>query len=139
MRYYSIERPIAPGTFPETESNKALEIRNFEQKTYCGEIGREAWGHIDYEKPLTRYDSDYYGLVPARTGTLHLKYLGTDSWRRYVYEDGDGRLWKLTDCCSPREACEQRGDVPHASCGNAFDGEPDYTMPAHVGWEFIGG
>ncbi len=59
----------------------------------------------------------------------HLKYLGRDSWSRYVYEDQDGKLWKLTDCCSPRECCEERGDTFYSSCGNGFDGEPDCPMP----------
>ena len=44
--------------------------------------------------------------------TLHLRYIGTDSWSRYVYEDENGTLWKLLDCCSPREVCEQRGGYP---------------------------
>lgn len=55
--------------------------------------------------------------------TLHLRYIGTDSWSRYVYEDENGNLWKLLDCCSPREVCEQRGDTPHSAC-NAGGG-PD--------------
>ncbi len=59
----------------------------------------------------------------------HLKYLGRDSWSRYVYEDQTEKLWKLTDCCSPRECCEERGDTFYSSCGNSFDGEPDCPMP----------
>ena len=31
MRYYSTQRLIAPGTFPEPEGNKVLEIVNFEE------------------------------------------------------------------------------------------------------------
>ena len=64
--------------------------------------------------------------------TLHLRYIGADSWDRYVYEDENGNLWKLLDCCSPREVCEQRGDTPHSVCNNAFDGEPNWPMQAGV-------
>ena len=64
--------------------------------------------------------------------TLHLRYIGTDSWSRYVDEDENGTLWKLLDCCSPREVCEQRGDTPHSACNNAFDGEPDWPMQADI-------
>ena len=42
MRYYSTQRPIVPGSYP---SSYAAEIVvNFDQKTFCEEIGREAWG-----------------------------------------------------------------------------------------------
>ena len=56
MRYYSTQRPISPGSFPQRTWNKVLEIHNFDQKTYCEEIGREAWGYIDYEKPIYRVE-----------------------------------------------------------------------------------
>ena len=111
MRYYSTQRPITPGSFPRVAFNAVKEIVNFERKTYCEEIGREAWGYIDYEKPLDRYDCNAYELTAVPTKTLRLRYIGKDSWSRYVYEDEDGKLWKLTDCCSPREVCEQRGDT----------------------------
>ncbi len=136
MRYYSTQRPIMPGSFPKPEGNKILKIHNFNERTYCRELGRDCWGYIDYEKPLTRYDCDSYELITAQTKTLHLRYIGTDSWSRYVYEDENGSLWKLLDCCSPREVCEQRGDTPYSSCNNAFDGEPDWPMQADIKPEF---
>ena len=49
MRYYSTQRPVAPGTFPKPEGNKILDIHNYDRKTYCPEIGGEAWGYIDYK------------------------------------------------------------------------------------------
>ena len=137
MRYYSTQRPIMPGSFPIHPGNKVLEIHNFDSKSYCEDIGREAWGYIEYEKPLARYDCDSYELTAVQTKTLHLQYIGADSWDRYVYEDENGSLWKLLDCCSPREVCEQRGDTPHSSCGNTFDGEPDCPMAAHIKPEYI--
>lgn len=132
MRYYSTQRPVMPGSFPKPDGNKVLKIHNYDGKTFCKEIGREAWGYIEYVKPLTRYDCDSYELTAVQTKTARLRYIGTDSWGRYVYEGENGRLWKLLDCCSPREVCEQRGDIPHSSCNNAFDGEPDCPMWADV-------
>ena len=137
MRYYSTQRPITPGSFPRVAFNAVKEIVNFERKTYCEEIGREAWGYIDYEKPLDRYDFNAYELTAVPTKTLRLRYIGKDSWSRYVYEDEDGKLWKLTDCCSPREVCEQRGDTLHSACNNSFDGEPDCPMSAHINYIFV--
>ena len=136
MRYYSTQRPVTPGSFPRPDGNKVLEIHNYDSKTYCEELGREVWGYIDDEKPLARFDLDSYELSVPQTKTLHLRYLGEDSWGRYVYEDENGKLWKLLDCCSPREVCEQRGDTPHSSYGNTFDGEPDCSMSAHIKPEY---
>lgn len=63
---------------------------------------------------------------------LHLTYLGEDNWNRYVYKDEKGKLWKLLDCCSPREICEERNDTLYSSCGNTFDGEPDCPMASDI-------
>jgi len=61
MRYYSIHRPVAPGTFPKTV--KVNEIYNFDNRVFCEEIGREAWGWIDYNGELDEKDADAYELV----------------------------------------------------------------------------
>lgn len=63
MRYYSVHRPVAPGTFPHPDNNRVLEIKNFDARTYVGRIGREAWGYIEYESPLNALDRDAYELV----------------------------------------------------------------------------
>ena len=39
-RYYSTMRPVQPGGYPNRESVE--EIHNFDTKTFCEEIGREA-------------------------------------------------------------------------------------------------
>ena len=64
MRYYSTQRPVAPGSFPRPNGNKVLRIHNLDGKTYCDEIGREAWGYIDYEKPLTLDEAERWELTP---------------------------------------------------------------------------
>lgn len=45
MRYYSTQRPIMPGSYPKPAGNPVVEIRNFDARVFCGEIGREAWGY----------------------------------------------------------------------------------------------
>ena len=54
--------------------------------------------------------------------TLHLRYLGRDSWDRPVYRDDEGILWKDID---PRA-----GWRPNlcTSVDNEFEGEPDASM-----------
>lgn len=137
-RYYSKQRPVMPGSFPKPENNRVEKIFNFDSKTYTEEIHANAWGYIEYEKPLGYFDIINYELAAVKTKTLHLKYLGRDSWGRYVYKDENGKLWKNTDCCSPRECCEERGDTLNSAAGNNFDGEPDYFMSAHIAVEYVG-
>ena len=46
-RYYSTQRPVMPGGFPRKAD--VVEIKNFDVKTFCEEIGKEAWGYIEYQ------------------------------------------------------------------------------------------
>lgn len=75
-RYYSTQRPIMPGSYPKPEGNGIVTVYNFDNKTYAEEIQREAWGYIEYARPLGHFDIVNYELVAAKTKTLHLKYLG---------------------------------------------------------------
>lgn len=52
-RYYSTQRPVMPGSYPKPQGNKVLEIENFDSRMYVDEIKREAWGFVEYEKPLS--------------------------------------------------------------------------------------
>lgn len=60
-RYYSTQRPVMPGTFP----GKPTQIENFDERVpVCG--GRmEAWGYLEYAKPLTEKQMSDYELKPA--------------------------------------------------------------------------
>ena len=131
-RYYSTQRPVMPGSYPKNRYVKVLEIHNFDQKVCVQEIGQEAWGYIEYDKPLDYFAVVDYELVAVKTKTLHLRYKGIDSWGRYVYEDENGNLWKNVNCCTPKEICEKRGDTLNSSAGNEFDGEPDCHMGTHI-------
>lgn len=51
-RYYSVHRPVGPGTFPKPAGNKVTNLWNFDRPIFCEQIGREAWGYVDYEKPV---------------------------------------------------------------------------------------
>ena len=63
MRYYSTQRPVTPGSYP---SSYAAEIVvNFDQKTFCEEIGREAWGRIDFADQLPEGEAEKWELTPA--------------------------------------------------------------------------
>ena len=61
-RYYSTKRPFGPGTFPKKDGRET--ITNFDVLTYCEEIGRDAWGYIDYPDSLTEAEMEEYELTP---------------------------------------------------------------------------
>lgn len=61
VKYYSTQRPVMPGGFPKKAAVEKIE--NFDTKTYCEEIGREAWGFIEYREPLTKEEADAYELT----------------------------------------------------------------------------
>ena len=61
FRYYSIMRPVLPGSFPKKELVEKIE--NFDTKTFCEEIGREAWGYIECREALTKEEAEAYELV----------------------------------------------------------------------------
>lgn len=62
-RYYSTQRPIVPGSYPVGEVDCVV---NFPERVYCEEIGREAWGYIDYRNPITRQQMEDYELIEGR-------------------------------------------------------------------------
>lgn len=78
-RYYSTQRPILPGGFPNRE--KVEQIKNFDDKIFCEEIGEEAWGFVDYSEPLEKEQADAYELTLAGMKTY---WCVTTS----VYDDG---------------------------------------------------
>ena len=80
MRYYSTQRPIGPGAFPRQDGTES--IVNFDGPTYCEEIGREAWGYIDYQQALDPNECSRYELTPG--GTEGHVLLGTDKKGRQV-------------------------------------------------------
>jgi len=62
-RYYSIMRPIGIGTFPP--GAHVTNIVNFHQRMYVPEIGREAWGYIEFSHTLSKKYQMDYELLPG--------------------------------------------------------------------------
>lgn len=61
-KYYSVMRPVSIGTFPR---EGVEEIVNFDNRTYCQEINREAWGYIEYNRELSEKEVSEYELIPV--------------------------------------------------------------------------
>lgn len=88
IRYYSTQRPVLPGGFPEKD--KVERIQNFDHKTFCVEIGDEAWGFIEYTNLLEKEQVDAYELTLAGRKTY---WCVTTS----VYDDGRA-IAAITNC-----------------------------------------
>ena len=100
MRYYSTQRPVAPGTFPQPKGNKILEIHNFDERIYCREPGRDCWGYIEYEKPLTEKEANDYELVRDRMLDFSQRYMatsGTSFLRTFATAKELNEWWEARD------------------------------------------
>lgn len=64
MKYYSTQRPIAPGTYPKPYDNRVTNINNYAEHTYVPAISKWAWGEIEYAFPLSPEYTDAYELTP---------------------------------------------------------------------------
>lgn len=69
VRYYSTQRPVLPGSFPKKEETEKIE--NFDTKTFCKEIGREAYGYIEYRSALSKEEADAYELASGGMKTYY--------------------------------------------------------------------
>lgn len=68
FRYYSTLRPITPGAYPKPADNPAMLIHNFDNREYVGKIGREAWGYVEYNNPLTKEQIEAFDFVAESGG-----------------------------------------------------------------------
>lgn len=62
-KYYSTNRPIAPGSFPKPAGNAVIEICNFDCRQKVEGLNKEAWGWIKYKNKLTEQQAANYELV----------------------------------------------------------------------------
>ncbi len=64
VKYYSTQRPIAPGTYPG--GYKVKKIINFDFRAFIENIGRPAWGWIAFDEELPEDVAREYELVRAK-------------------------------------------------------------------------
>jgi hypothetical protein len=62
-RYYSTQRPIMPGGYPNSE--KPVNLVNFDTRESVADGQFQAWGYLEYEKPLTDKQRTDYELRAA--------------------------------------------------------------------------
>ena len=60
-RYYCPMRPVAPGAVPR--AREIIDFKHFVDRQYIPEIGREAWGWMEYSEPLSDTEIAEYELI----------------------------------------------------------------------------
>lgn len=60
-RYYSTQRPISLGTYPNGE-NKPVSIENFDERQPVENGQLQAWGYLEYAEPLSQKEMKDYEL-----------------------------------------------------------------------------
>lgn len=96
-RYYSTLRPVGPGTFP----GRPESITNFDDRTYCEEIGREAWGYIEYKEPLSAEETAACDLTPAGMKTYWCVTTAIDDYGRIISHI----TATVESACKPENSC----------------------------------
>ena len=93
-KYYSTQRPVSAGTYPKPKDNPAMLIHNFNERQYVTEIGRLAWGYIEYDKPLENEDIDGYELIPAAFFLIKKASRNMYTWKNGNYQHVGANIQK---------------------------------------------
>lgn len=105
MRAYAIHRPIGPFTWPSEHRDKVVDIVNYDTLTFVPEIGRNAFGYIDFNDDVPMEDLDRYELVTdpkqderlVMVGrTLH-KFMAAEQWDRFEAAWDKANGWGYSD------------------------------------------
>lgn len=64
-KYYSTQRPIEPGSFPNRPDNRVKDIVNYDERVPVEAGAFLAWGELTYEAPLTHEELRAYELRAA--------------------------------------------------------------------------
>lgn len=62
-RYFLTQRPPMPGGIPMPVGNRPTRVVGFDSKRFCAEIGRDAYGYVEYAEQLTPHDMEAYELT----------------------------------------------------------------------------
>ena len=110
FRYYSTERPLMPGCCPRAG---VYEVKNFETKMFCDEVGCEAWGYVDYMRELSPEEAADYELLSAGLKTFWCvtTAITDDRYRKIVMKSREYKDARIEAAVKRNEAKEE-AEVP---------------------------
>lgn len=94
MRVWSTLRPISIGTYPKEYG--VIGIVNFGGREMVPEIGRLAFGYIDYEQDLPKGEQSHYDLWPERKTDPKLE-SAAKALARALQKGDMGRITKILE------------------------------------------
>lgn len=62
-KYYMLHRPVGIGAQP---MNGFVDFENYENRTFIGAIGREAWGEVRYNRELLEEEVKTYEMMEEK-------------------------------------------------------------------------
>ena len=97
MKSYALHRPIGPFTWPSEHHDKVLEIVNWDEYRFVPEIGRSAFGYIEWrELPPMEDLHRYEWMIPpledetlTKIGKILANFEAKEQWDRFE------RAWDL--------------------------------------------
>mgnify|MGYP001124944152 CR=1 FL=1 len=86
-KYYSTQRPVNIGTFPQNKGNRPIRLENYTGRTWVELNTRLAWGEVVYAKPLSDEEQRSYELMPSRNNPNVRKKMDAQAWVVGKWED----------------------------------------------------
>nr|WP_325298545.1 hypothetical protein [uncultured Oscillibacter sp.] len=113
-KYYSTQRPVDIGTFPNGKENPPIRIENYEGRIWVEHDTRLAWGELAYAQPLTEKELYNYELKPSRDNPDMRRLMDAQAQVVGKWED-EGRVpdgkrltWFYPDSCRDAPPCSVR-------------------------------
>jgi len=126
-RYYTTQRPPGPGTIPKGATN----VVTFDKRTYVPELGREAWGYVEYGKPLDSKVAADYELETSLAEKAGMRYEdGMVSFSAFVTDAQTGKKEVVTSLY------RNKSDFIKDLRGNGYKVDANKVKPSDV-YNFI--
>lgn len=90
MKSYALHRPIGPFTWPSEHKDKVIELVNFDHMKFVPEIGRSAFGYIEWADGVPTEALRRYELMVPPTEDAKLEQIGRILARFESRERWDG-------------------------------------------------
>lgn len=118
MRYFSLQRPVDIGTTPS--GTKIISVHNFDEKRFCKEIERKAWGYVDVEGEIPQKDCIQYDLAPD----------GEIPWIGYIWTEMFGKGLTIHEGFGGHILADRK-ERPEGMVKNKYGNEVQYDSNGH--------
>lgn len=109
-RYYSTQRPISPGTYPNGE-NKPVSIENFDERQAVENGQLQAWGYLEYNEPLSQKEMNDYELKAVSASVTRVNTLKKQTEKKKsVLADLHNKQEQISGVKTPKKEHVKKND-----------------------------